>query len=107
MQTRSVPRPTAKTPASKKTKSRYWSGEVTRNSNALDFEAAVFTREDPSEIAQSLKQSEANTRRKGSAYQSAMSMLNFYINRVGRNLSKSRLTVLNRAKAALGQAFGR
>lgn len=108
IQTRSVRRRTGKTPAAKKTKSRYWSGEVTRNSNALDLEAVVFTRKRPSEIAQSLQQSaEASTRLKGSAYQSAMSMLNSYINRAGRKLPKSRLSVVNRAKGALRQAFGR
>jgi len=36
-----------------------------------------------------------------------MSMLNFYINRAGKNLPKSRLAVLNRAKGALREAFGR
>src|SRR5262245_50261264 len=81
---------------------RYWSGEVTRNSNSLDLEPAVFTRKTPKEIAESLKRSaEASTRRRGTPYQSAMSMLNFYINRAGRNLPKSRLAVLNRAKGAL------
>ena len=81
---------------------------MTRNSNALDLEPGVFTARTPREIARSLKRSaETSKRRKGSAYQSAMSMLNFYINRAGRNLPKSRLSVLNRAKGALRQAFGR
>lgn len=67
----------------------------------------MFTRKSPSEIAQSVKRSaERRKRRKGSAYQSAMSMLSFYINRARKNLPKSRLSVLNRAKDALGQAFG-
>jgi Protein of unknown function (DUF3175) len=108
MATHSNRRHTAKTPASKKAKPRYWSGEVTRNSNALDLEPAVFMRRNPGEIAQSLKRSaEASTGRKGTAYQSAMSMLNFYINRAGKNLPKSRLSVLNRAKGVLRRAFGR
>src|SRR5262245_44179955 len=98
---------TAKSPP-RQAKSGYWSGDVTHNSNALDLEPAVFKRKTAKEIAQSLKRSaEASTRRKGRPYQSAMSMLNFYINRAGRNLPKSRLAVLNRAKGALREAFGR
>ena len=58
---------------------KYWSGRVTKESNALDLEEGVFTRENPEEIAESLKRSaEESTRRKGTPYQSAMSMLNFY-----------------------------
>ena len=57
-------------------------------------------------IAQSLKQSaETSTRRKGTPLQSAMSMLNFYINRAGRNLPADRRQVLERAKAELRRAF--
>jgi hypothetical protein len=36
-----------------------------------------------------------------------MSMLNFYINRAGRNLPKQRRVVLERAKKELRKAFGR
>jgi hypothetical protein len=36
-----------------------------------------------------------------------MSMLNFYINRAGRNLPKSRKSTLERAKKRLREAFGR
>jgi hypothetical protein len=35
-----------------------------------------------------------------------MSMLNFYINRAGKNLSESRLKTLERAKDKLREAFG-
>ncbi|HKR39312.1 MAG TPA: DUF3175 domain-containing protein [Paraburkholderia sp.] len=47
------------------------------------------------------------TRRKGTPFQSAMSMLNFYINRAGRNLPKSRRDTLVKAKGKLREAFGR
>jgi hypothetical protein len=88
--------------------SRRWSGEVTRKSDALDLEADVFTLEKPRDIALSLKQSaEASNRRKGTPYQSAMSMLTFYINRAGKNLPKQRQKVLERAKTELRKAFGR
>ncbi len=87
---------------------RYWSNAVTRESNALDLEAGVFTLRSPREMALSLKRSaEASRRRKGTPYQSAMSMLTFYINRAGKNLPAARKRVLMRAKAELRKAFGR
>jgi hypothetical protein len=58
--------------------------------------------------ATSLKRSaETSERRKGRPLQSAMSMLNFYINRAGRNLSSARKRLLERAKPELRKAFGR
>jgi hemerythrin-like domain-containing protein len=81
---------------------------VTETSNALDLEPNVFTKSSARAIARSLKQSaERSTRRKGSAYQSAMSMLTFYINRAGRNLGAERKRVLERAKRELRRAFDR
>jgi hypothetical protein len=89
-------------------KSRSWSGEVTRTSNALDLESSVFTRGSASQIAASLKRSaERSKRRKASPYQSAMSMLTFYMNRAGKNLPARRRRVLERAKQELRRAFGR
>jgi hypothetical protein len=85
-----------------------WSAEVTEHSDALDLEPGVFELDDPRQIAQSLKRSaEHSTRRKTSPYQSAMSMLNFYINRAGRNLPAERQKVLEDAKDELRAAFGR
>lgn len=87
---------------------KYWSSDVTRRSNALDLEPGVFTWDNPASIARSLKRSaDTSTRRKGTAYQSAMSMLNFYINRAGRSLSQERRAVLERTKTELRQLFGR
>ena len=64
-----------------------WSAEVTEHSDALDLDDKVFTGS-PTSIAQSLKRSaERSQRRKSNPYRSAMSMLTFYINRAGRNLS--------------------
>jgi hypothetical protein len=99
---------TARRKAQRKKTPRKWSGEVTRHSDALDLEASVFTSRSARHIAQSLKHSaEASKRRKGTPYQSAMSMLNFYINRAGGGLSKTRKAVLERAKGELRRAFGR
>lgn len=85
-----------------------WSATVTQKSNALDLEQRAFTFRDPKRIARSLKQSaERSKRRKGSPLQSSMSMLNFYINRAGRNLPASRKRVLEQAKDELRHLFDR
>jgi hypothetical protein len=85
-----------------------WSGRVTRESNALDLKAKIFASDDPQKIAASLKRSaERSSRRKSSPYRSAMSMLTFYINRAGRALPAKRKRILERAKIALREKFGR
>ena len=87
---------------------RKWSQDVTEHSDALDLEPDVFKGDSPEEIAASLKRSaEESPRRKASAYQSAMSMLTFYINRAGRNLGEPRRRTLEAAKGKLRQMFGR
>ena len=87
---------------------KYWSGEVTKHSIALDLEEGVFTWNDPKKIALSLKKSaEESFRKKAGPFQSAMSMLNFYINRAGKNLPASRRKILEQAKVELRKAFGR
>jgi len=88
--------------------SRYWSGRVTRESDALDLEGGVFKGRDPKRIAASLKRSaERSRRRKSDPYRSAMSMLVFYINRAGKNLPASRKRTLEKAKTELRRQFGR
>jgi hypothetical protein len=88
--------------------SRRWSQDVTAHSDALDLEPEVFAKPSAEEIAESLKHSaESSSRRKGSAFQSAMSMLTFYINRAGRNLPESRKRTLESTKGALRRLFGR
>ena len=67
---------------------RKWSRDVTEHSDALDLEKGVFTLGSAKKIAQSLKHSaDHSTRRKAGPFQSAMSMLNFYLNRAGPNVS--------------------
>ena len=102
-------KPAARRKAGTKAKSRRrWSGEVTRKSNALDIEKRVFTSGSARRIALSLKRSaERSKRRKASPFQSAMSMLNFYINRAGKNLNARRCAVLQNAKAELRNLFDR
>lgn len=85
-----------------------WSQEVTNHSNALDLEPGVFTWDNPVRIAASLKRSaEVSKRRKAPPYQSAMSMLTFYINRAGNGLSLQQRQVLEQAKLELRRLFGK
>jgi Protein of unknown function (DUF3175) len=101
-----------KTPAAKKSSARAspkrWSQRVTRESDALDLKHGVFKLRNPGEIAASLKRSaERSSRRKTSAYRSALSMLTFYINRAGKTLPKTQRDRLQRAKTELKRQFGR
>lgn len=85
-----------------------WSQDVTEHSNAMDLEPHIFESDNPKRIADSLKRSaEQSRRRKAGPYQSAMSMLNFYINRAGSNLPAKQKRVLEAAKDELRKDFGR
>ncbi|WP_105439083.1 DUF3175 domain-containing protein [Neorhizobium sp. T25_13] len=85
-----------------------WSKNVAEHSDAMDLKDGVFKSRSPKKIADSLKHSaETSDRRKSSPFQSAMSMLNFYINRAGEQLSKSRRSTLEKAKDELRKDFGR
>ena len=87
---------------------KHWSKRVTETSHALDLEESVFTKDSPREIAKSLKRSaERSERRKSESFRSAMSMLNFYINRAGKNLPKEQKETLERAKDELREVFHR
>src|SRR6266699_1756761 len=95
-------------PANNPSKTKRWSARVTKHSNALDLRPKVFQSSNPRQVALSLKRSaEKSKRRKGTPYQSAMSMLNFYINRAGKNLPKKQKRVLEKAKDELRDVFGR
>ena len=97
-----------KAPARKVARSGRWSARVTKHSDALDLEKSVFKSSDPHRIALSLKRSaERSKGRKATPYQSAISMLNFYINRGGKGLPQRELRVLERAKGELRKVFGR
>ncbi len=88
--------------------SRHWSRNVATTSRALTLEEGVFTWKSPKRIAESLKYSADHSRnRKGGSYQSAMSMLTFYINRAGGNLDKGQREVLEKAKVQLRKLYGR
>jgi hypothetical protein len=87
---------------------RRWSAYVTEHSHAMDLEAHVFQKRSAREIARSLKRSaERSSNLKSSPFRSAMSMLTFYENRAGRNLSPSRRHVIHQAKDELRKLYGR
>ncbi len=76
-----------------------------QRSDALDLEKGVFKKRSARGVALSLKHSaEASRRRKSNPFRSAMSMLNFEINRGGKTLPPERRRVLEQAKV---EAFHR
>lgn len=90
------------------TDNAHWSQRVTETSNALDLQAGVFALTEPRQIALSLKKSaDTSSRRKSEPFRSAMSMLTFYINRAGRNLSQQQRDCLEAAKDELRVLYGR
>ena len=89
-------------------KRKRWSQQVTETSSALSLEQGVFSKDDPRSIARSLKRSaDRSRRRKSDPFRSAMSMLTFYINRAGKQLSRSRRKRLEAAKDELRDLYGR
>jgi type IV secretory pathway VirB10-like protein len=87
---------------------KYWSQDVTEHSDAMDLDQGVFKLRSARQIAESIKHSaDRSHRRKASPFQSAMSMLNFYLNRAGKNLSASRKRTLTAAKRLLRRLYGR
>ena len=84
-------------------KKGYWVHTVT--SDALDIPEGLFT-ESPEQIAIGLKDAAMESNRtRGTKFQSAMSMLNFYINRAGKNLSLHDRKRLEKAKVELRKIF--
>ena len=82
-----------------------WSASVTRHSDALDLEKGVF-KKPPHAMALSLKRSAMQShRRRAEPYRSALSMLNFYMNRAGKNLKPAERKKLNTAKTELKKLF--
>ncbi|HEX4332325.1 MAG TPA: DUF3175 domain-containing protein [Usitatibacter sp.] len=102
------PQRTRKKSAAKRATGTRWSRRVTESSDALTLDKGVFAKRSARDIAASLKRSaERSRRRKSDPYRSAMSMLNFYINRAGKKLPARRRATLERAKDALRSQFHR
>lgn len=89
------------------TKNKFWVARVQETSNAMDIPNGLFTKSSK-EIAKGLKQAVLESNRtKGTKFQSAMSLLNFYINRAGKNLAKDDRARLEGAKVELRKLFGK
>ena len=95
---------TRKSASSKSTKSkphkrgstRRWSAQVTATSDATHPPEGLF-KKDAATIARTLASKKVSPK----GVRSGMRMLSFYINRAGKNLTKSRLHVLEKAKDLL------
>jgi hypothetical protein len=84
-----------------------WVRHVREHSDAMDLPPGIFTRE-PAAIARGLRRAVLRSRRtKGTKFQSAMSMLNLFVNRAGRKLPRRDRARLDAAKKELRQVFGR
>jgi hypothetical protein len=82
-----------------------WVKKVQETSFAMNIPEGLFTCS-ASAIAQGLKKAvleSGNT--KGTKFQSAMSMLNYYINRAGKNLNAHDKARLEQAKIELRKLF--
>lgn len=89
--------------ARSKTRTKKWSAAITKHKPpALDVPKGLFKSSSATKIAKGLlRAAEKSKHRHSTPYRAAMSMLNFYINRAGINLSRSRLIILDRAKRIL------
>ena len=75
---------------------RRWSAQVTATSDATHPPEGLF-KKDAATIARTLASKKVSPK----GVSSGMRMLTFYINRAGKNLPKSRMRVLEKAKALM------
>ena len=89
-------------------KAKRWVRHVQETSNAMDLPRGIFKRS-PRAVATGLKRSVERSRRtKGrTKFQSAMSMLNLYLNRAGQSLEAADRRRLEAAKREVRKVFGR
>jgi Protein of unknown function (DUF3175) len=89
-------------------KTEKWSKAVTEHDDPLALPPGLFKSDDPDKIAAALQRSAEDPKRASDdPYRSAMSMLDFYVNRAGRNLSAKEREALEKAKTALRKRFGK
>lgn len=88
-----------------KKKKSYWVKKVQETSFAMDIPEGLFTRSSLA-IAKGLKKAVLESdRTQGTKFQSAMSMLNYYINRAGKKLPAEDKERLEQAKVELRKLF--
>jgi hypothetical protein len=89
-------------------KTEKWSKDVTEHDHPFALPPGVFKSADPDVIAAALQHSAEDSKRGAEdPYRTAMSMLDFYINRAGKNLTGTDRAALENAKTALRKRFGR
>lgn len=92
----------------KKHSKKHWSAEASADSDAMTLEPGVFEKKSARGIASSVLRSACKSQRiKSTPFRSAMSMLNFYVNRMGRRLAPRRRKVLEKAKDELRDLAGK
>ena len=85
-----------------------WSADVTAHDHPFDLEPGLFANGSAQQIAAALKTSAQDpARHSDDPYRSAMSMLDFYVNRAGANLAADQRAKLDQVKSLLKQSFGR
>jgi hypothetical protein len=85
-----------------------WSADVTAHDHPFDLEPGLFASGSAQQIAAALKKSAQDpARHSDDPYRSAISMLDFYVNRAGANLSADQRAKLDQVKSLLKQSFGR
>lgn len=85
-----------------------WSKQVTEHDHPYDLPPGIFKSADPDAIAAALQHSAEDPQRDSTdPYRTAMSMLDFYINRAGKNLDATEMATLEQTKTALRKRFGR
>lgn len=88
-------------------KKRLWIRKVKETSFAMDLPEGIFKRSAKT-IAKELKEAVLKSKRtKGTKFQSAMSMLNYFINRAGKSLKSDDKMRLEQAKTELRIIFGK
>lgn len=85
-----------------------WVARVQSSSDAMDLEPGVFKKKSPKGMAKSILRSvERSHRKKGSTLSSGISMMTYYVNRGGKNLSAQQKRTIKKAKEEYRKLVGR
>lgn len=83
-----------------------WFAENNDEKVSMELDPHIFTSTDPKKIAVALKYSvEKGLGKKNNPFQSAMSLLTFYINRTGKRLNETEMVTLEKARLELLRLF--
>jgi len=85
-----------------------WVARVQSSSDAMDLEPGVFKKKSAKGMAKSILRSVKRSRRKkGSTLSSGISMMTYYANRGGKNLSAQQKSTIKKAKDEYRKLVGR